>query len=235
MIILIVAIMYSMVGHGGASGYIAAMALFAMPIGEIKFYALCMNLLVSAITFWSFFTAGHFKFKLLWPFVIASIPAAYLGSLISINLHVLQIAIAIVLVISSIQLIREKRNNDFKEINKVPMKKALPIGGVIGLLSGLLGIGGGIILSPVLIHMRWANAKNTAATSAAFIFLNSLAGIFGQVKMGHHFTTELYIYLLVALLGALIGSNIGSKKISIYKLKVALSIVLLIAAAKLMI
>jgi uncharacterized membrane protein YfcA len=222
-----------MVGHGGASGYIAAMILFAVPIGDVRFYALILNILVSGIAFYSFYQSGHFRFKLLWPFAITSIPFAYWGGTIAMNETVLRIGIAVALMLSAIHMIFRNKAHQHEDLKKIALHQSLPAGAMIGLASGLLGIGGGIILSPMLIVLRWADARKAAATSAAFIFLNSVSGLAGQWNQGHSISLNFEIYAITALLGGLLGSTLGSNKISIYRLKVILSFVLLLASVKL--
>ena len=169
----IVAFLYASVGHGGASGYIAVMSLFALPISVMKPTALVLNILVSGISFYFYFREKKFDFKLFYPFAITSIPCSFFGGLLTVETHYYKIILASVLVIAVLRLVGVfgKEKPVLKPIN-IPL--ALLIGAVIGFLSGLIGIGGGIVLSPVILLLGWANMKQTAAVSALFIFVNSI-------------------------------------------------------------
>jgi uncharacterized membrane protein YfcA len=229
-----VAILYSIVGHGGASGYIAIMALFSFPANELRFYALILNLLVSGIAFVSFLRAGHFKIKVLLPFVIISIPFAYLGGSLNPNIQFLHVSIAVCLIIAASQMIYRVKIKETEELRPIVLTKALPAGAIVGFISGIIGIGGGILLSPLLLFFKWANVKTTAAVSAAFIFLNSMAGIAGQFNPDKHISPNFIAYAIVVMLGGLWGSRMGSIYFSNFKLRLILSTVLTVASFKLL-
>lgn len=233
LLIFSVATLYSIVGHGGASGYIAIMAIFSFPVNDLRFYALLLNLLVSGVAFFSFFRAGHFKLKVFLPFAITSIPFAYWGGSINMSPKFLHVSIAICLIIAAAQMIYRVKVSETDENKSVSVSKALPIGAILGFISGLIGIGGGILLSPLLLFYKWSNVKTTAAVSAAFIFLNSMAGIAGQFNTERHFSSTLIIYAMAALLGGLWGSRMGSIYFSGFKLRLILSTVLALASFKL--
>ena len=227
------AFLYSSVGHGGASGYLAIMALYHFAPAQMKPTALCMNLFVSMIAFINFQRAGHFKWPLFWPLAMASIPMAFLGGSIHVNDPLYRTILGIVLFIIVLR---------FAFIRNVPgdIKPRQPfigwlflLGGVIGFLSGLIGIGGGVLLSPVILLCGWAGQKQTASISALFIFVNSAAGLTGQLIMQQPFLnvgSNIGGLIAIGIVGSLTGSYLGAKKFNIQIIKYLLSFVLLIAA-----
>jgi uncharacterized membrane protein YfcA len=228
----IVAFLYASVGHGGASGYIAVMSLFALPISVMKPTALVLNILVSGISFYFYFREKKFDFKLFYPFAITSIPFSYFGGLLTVETHYYKIILASVLVIAVLRLIGifGKEKPVLKPIN---ISLALLVGAIIGFLSGLIGIGGGIVLSPVIILLGWANMKQTAAVSALFIFVNSIAGLLGFVSKGGSLPLSSTVMVGVVLVGGILGSYYGSKKFNTATLRNVLAFVLGIAILKL--
>ncbi len=229
-----VAFIYSSVGHGGASGYMAIMALTGVAPVMMKQSALVMNLAVSLFSFIGFYRAGFFRLKLFLPFVIASIPMAFLGGTMSLPDAIYKKILGICLFISIIRLVYqfEEKNEPNREI---PLWAGLFSGGSIGLLSGLLGIGGGIILSPLMLLMRWSKLKETAAVSALFIFVNSLSGLYGQIqKGGFNLSPDLQIAVVATIIGGLLGSYFGSQKFNSKTLKYLLAAGLTIAGLKLL-
>lgn len=228
-----VAFLYASVGHGGASGYLALMALFSISPQIMKPTALLLNLFVSLTSFIQFYRGGHFRWKVFWPFSVASIPLAYLGGLVVVDGDIYKKILGILLLIPVIRFFffsNAKVSGD-KETN-IPL--SLLIGGVIGLLSGLIGIGGGILLSPVLLLLKWTNQKQTAAISALFIFVNSLAGLAGQLTKGIAITADMYTYVVIAFIGGLCGAYLGALKFRQTILKNVLATVLLLAVYKLL-
>lgn len=231
-LLLLVSFLYSSVGHGGASGYLALMACFSFAPYIMRPTALLLNLFVSAIAFIQYYRSGYFQWKLFWPFAITSIPMAFIGGMIHIDESIYKKVLAVLLLLSVIKLI------GFNDQSVAVRKKqnliaSLIIGLIIGLFSGMIGIGGGIILSPLILLLHWADMKQTAAVSALFIFVNSLAGLSGLMIHGINFTSTMELMLAIALVGGFAGSYSGAKKINTIKLKYLLSIVLIIASAKL--
>jgi uncharacterized protein len=232
-LLFVVAFLYASVGHGGASGYLALMAMYGMAPEVMKPTALLLNLFVSIISFIQFYRGGYFKWKLFVPLALASVPMAYLGGLISIDMVLYKKLLGFLLLIPVARFLFFK--NPEGAVNKeANLALCLLIGAIIGFLSGLIGIGGGIILSPLLLLLRWTDMKQTAAISALFIFVNSLSGLAGQLYKGIQFSDDMYLYVAIAFFGGLIGAYVGALKIKTNILTYLLALVLLIAAYKLL-
>jgi hypothetical protein len=222
------------VGHGGASGYLAVLSFFAVPRDQMAASALCLNLLVAGAAFYSFYKAGHFSWKLTWPFVLTSIPAAFLGGLIKIPSASYDKLLALALVFAGLRLILDFEKKTEPQDSQPPLWISLPTGGGLGFLSGIVGVGGGIFLSPLLILFRWAGPKEVAATSAFFIFVNSASGLWGRCARGaFQMPPYLTVLLAAAFLGGIAGSGIGARRFSNLWLKRVLALVLWMAVVKL--
>ena len=230
--IFLVAGLYASVGHGGASGYLALMTLMSMPIATIKPVALMLNIAVSLIAFIQFYRSGFFNKKLFIPLAIASVPAAYAGGLLSIDPHLYKQLLGGLLFISAIRLAMPLKK-EVIVVQHFNIVLVVMIGASIGFLSGMIGIGGGIILSPLLILVRYSDVKTTSGISALFIFVNSIAGLLGQMKQGIEFSSSMSVMIAVAIAGGLIGSYIGARQLNISMLKKVLAVVLFIASLKL--
>ena len=228
-----VAFLYASVGHGGASGYLALMALFGMAPSFMKPTALLLNLFVSLSAFILFYRGGHFKWKLFLPFALASIPMSFVGGIIALDADVYKKLLGLLLLIPVARMFFFP-NAVETELKKENVGLSIIIGGSIGFLSGLIGIGGGIILSPILLMMRWTNQKQTAAISALFIFVNSLSGLAGQLSNGLELQSGMMSYVAVAFCGGTIGGWLGAGKFNQHILKYLLAIVLLVASLKLL-
>jgi hypothetical protein len=231
LLIGIMAFLYASVGHGGASGYLALMALFGTSPALMKSSALILNVFVSLIAFIQYYRAGHFRWNLFWPFVITSIPLSYIGATLPITDSLYKKLLAVALAIAIARMLFQPV--DKKETKSVILWLSLVIGAAIGLLSGMLGIGGGIILSPVILLLGWGRVKETAAVSALFIFVNSMSGLYGLFQKGFVPNTQLSTWLIAALIGGTLGAYQGSFKFNLQTLRYILASVLLIAVAKL--
>lgn len=232
-LLFVVAFLYASVGHGGASGYLALMAIFAISPLVMKPTALLLNLFVSSVSFFQFYRGGHFRWKVFWPFVSTSIPFSFLGGTMAIESNLYKKILGVLLIIPVVRFFFFP-NLDPKDQKTPNVPLSLLIGSVIGLLSGMIGIGGGIILSPILILLKWTDQKQTAAISAAFIFVNSVAGLAGQLIKGISFTTDMFFYVVVAFVGGIAGAYFGSLKLPQTALKYVLAFVLAIASYKLL-
>lgn len=229
--ILIVAFLYSCVGHAGASGYIAVMSLFSMAPPAIKPTALVLNILVACLGTYQFWRAGHFSWRLFWPFALLSIPFAFLGGYLNLPTHVFKIIVGIVLLLSAAHFfIRPPIESEPREPSR-PV--AFGVGGGLGMLSGLTGTGGGIFLTPLLILMHWARTKTASAVSALFILVNSISGLLGNLSATKTFPRFALILAVAAVLGGSVGSYLGSRTFPVTTIKRILAVVLTIAGFKL--
>ena len=231
----IIAALYSSVGHGGGSGYLAILSLTTIAVANplwLKQYAWSLNLIVAGIAFWHYSGRGHYDRSLVLPFLIGSVPMAALGGYVQLQGTVYDVLLALVLVFAAWRLLWS--TGDEKEIVRPTDAVAVASGGGIGLVSGMIGIGGGIFLSPLLVLSGWANAKEAAATAALFIWLNSLSGLFGSSLSGD-VSLEFDLLLPFAgavLIGGMVGSKYGSQISSQSGVRRLLVVVLLIAAMK---
>ena len=231
-ILPIVAFMYAAVGHGGASGYLALMVLWSFPVSTMKPTALVLNLFVAAISFIAYARKGHFNSKLFLAFALTSIPMAFLGGMIEVDASIYKKILAVLLVFAILKMLGVfRKEND--QIKNVPLWQGLLVGAGIGFFSGMIGIGGGIILSPLILIMGWGRMKEAAAVSAAFIWVNSAAGLTGHFCRGVTIEPMVFILIPIALIGGLLGGYLGSTRFDNLLLKRMLAFVLIIACAKL--
>jgi uncharacterized protein len=236
-LIFLAAALYSSVGHAGASGYLAAMAIVGLAPETMRPTALALNILVATIATARYARAGQFDWRTLWPFALASVPAAFLGGILHLPTTLYRPLVGVILLLAALELVRSARRSAAREVDApqldVPVVSALLIGAGIGLLSGLTGTGGGIFLSPVLLFLGWARTRKTAGVSAAFILLNSIAALAGTTFALSALPPAIPLWLLAATVGALLGTQLGTRLLPIPALRYALSMVLVIAGAKL--
>lgn len=233
LLLFVVAFLYASVGHGGASGYLALMAIFSMAPEVMKPTALLLNLFVSLTSFIQFYRAKHFIWQIFLPLAVASVPFAFIGGMVEVEVSMYKKLLAFLLLIPIARFLFF-RNIQVQSVSKNSTSISVVIGAIIGFLSGLIGIGGGIILSPVLLLLKWTDQKQTAAISALFIFVNSLAGLGGQFTKGLHFSSEMFIYVVIAFAGGLFGAWFGAIRFNQNALKYSLALVLLLAVYKLL-
>lgn len=232
-LLFLVAFLYASVGHGGASGYLALMAIFSISPDVMKPTALLLNLFVSSTAFIQFYRGGHFKLKSFLPFALASVPLSFIGGTMAIDGLWYKKILGCLLLIPVFRFFLFS-NTEPDHLKKPNTWLSVIIGGSIGLLSGMIGIGGGIILSPVLILLKWADQKQAAGLSAGFIFVNSVAGLAGQLINGITLNTAMLSYVLIAFSGGLCGAYFGALKFNPVVLKNTLAFVLAMAAYKLL-
>jgi len=230
--IFVVALLYSSVGHAGASGYIAVLTLFGLGVEVIRPTALTLNILVAAIGFVQWWRGGYFVWSLFWPFALLSVPAAFLGGWLPVPAHYLKILIGLVLWFSAWRLLYRKE--DPPDIARPSRATAVASGAGIGFLSGLTGTGGGIFLTPLMLFCRWAKVKEVAAVSSLFILVNSSSGLAGYVKSGRELPDFAWPLAVVVVIGGFIGSHLGSRHLPVRGIAVLLAVVLVIAGTKLM-
>ncbi|RIA09923.1 hypothetical protein OE09_1769 [Flavobacteriaceae bacterium MAR_2010_72] len=231
-ILPIVAFLYASVGHGGASGYLALMALFSFAPETMKPTALLLNLFVAGIAFYHYYKAGHFSMKLFLPFAITSIPLAFLGGMIAIDASIYKKILAVLLIFAILKMLNVF-GKESEQLKNLKLWQGLTVGGIIGFFSGLIGIGGGIILTPVILLLHWGNMKEAAAVSALFIWVNSASGLIGQFTSGVTLSLQVFVLVAIAIIGGFFGSYYGSRKFNNQGLRHLLAIVLIIACAKL--
>ena len=224
--IAVISFFYGAVGHGGATGYLALMAIFNFSPIVMKPTALVLNLVVSSIAFYHFYQSGSFKAKLFIPFAVSSIPLSFFGGYIDVDPAIYKSILAVLLLLSIIKLI-PFGNKKTSTNQHPPLINGIIVGGIIGFFSGLIGIGGGIILSPIIVLFNWGNIKEAAAVSALFIFVNSSAGISGQLLNGISLSPNILYLIVTVLVGGFIGSYFGSKKANNTVLKILLCTVLI--------
>src|ERR1700682_3285460 len=229
--ITIVAFLYPSVGHAGASGYIAVMTLCGLSANFIRPTALVLNILVASIGAFQFWRAGHFSWRLFWPFALLSVPAAYLGGYLQLPAPILQILLGLVLLFSAVRLIF--RRDDPPEVSAPSPPTAIGVGAAIGFLSGLTGTGGGIFLTPTLLFFKWALIRQAAAVSALFILVNSISGLVCYFTSTHYLPALGIMVGPAAVIGGVLGSRLGSRRFPVRTISLMLATVLVIAGAKL--
>lgn len=234
--IFLVAVLYSSVGHGGASGYLAVLALFGTAAAVTRPTSLVLNLFVASITFVQFYRAGHFDWRIFLPFAAGSIPLAFLGGMIQLPTTVYKIVLGVALIFAAIRLAVNLKSED--ETNAPRIWICLLVGAGLGFVSGLVGIGGGVFLTPILLLFGWAETKKAAGVSALFIFVNSVSGLLGNWLLGRNsqlsnLPQNVWLWVLAAIVGGIIGSTMGSFRFNSLTLRRVLAVGLLIAGVKL--
>jgi uncharacterized membrane protein YfcA len=235
--VAVVAFLYSAVGHGGATGYIAVLSLFGVKHESIASSTLVVNCVVAGLALLAYIRAGKYSHKTVLPYLILSVPCAFIGARIPVDKHAFTIILCVLLPLAGLRFLfwPDLKGQDDAVVKPPPLVLAAAIGAVLGLISGIVGIGGGVFLSPIMISGRYATTKQTAAASALFILANSLSGIAGRLVDGRLDINgpSLLPFLGAAIVGALVGSHYGASHFSSTLLKRILGVVLVIAAIKL--
>ena len=233
-LIFLVAMVYASVGHGGASGYLATMALLAYAPASMASSALLLNLLVAGTSCLMFWCAGHGSWRLLWPFIVGSVPSAFIGGWLQVSSRTYGWLLAVALLVAAVRLCLPAIQQA-ESVVRPRMFIAVLVGAGIGLISGLVGVGGGIFLSPLMVLLRWADPKRTAAVSAGFIVVNSAAGLTGRLVAGRFLIGSLFPLVIASFAGGVVGSRLGANHFSGLWLRRLLAAVLVVAAGKLVV
>ena len=225
---------YASVGHGGASAYLAAMALAGIAPAQMRPIALVLNILVSALATYKFHRAGYFHWRLFWPFAVVSIPLAFIGGAITLPGHAYKVLVGVVLVYAAWQLwLSARMGDEMRSVREPPLGWAMAVGAGLGLLAGLTGVGGGIFLSPLLLMLGWAGTKQTSAVAAPFILVNSIAGLAGAFTMkSASLPPQVAILAVAVLIGGWLGAEYGSRRFANPLVRRILAVVLAAAGAK---
>jgi uncharacterized protein len=231
---LAAAALYASVGHAGASAYLAVMGLFGLAPTVMKPTALALNILVAAIATARFYRAGLISWSLLWPFVITSIPAAFLGGATTLPARSYEMVVGAVLLYAAVWMFRSSLQKTTHAASPPPLPIALLTGALLGFLAGLTGVGGGIFLSPLLLYMGWAETRPTSGVAAPFILVNSIAGLLGHLSSVQQLPSNIPVWAIAVLVGGFLGASYGSRRAPPPVLRQLLSLVLLIAGAKLL-
>lgn len=231
---LAAAFLYASVGHGGASAYLAVMAVAGFAPAEMRPIALQLNVLVSAIATYKFCRAGYFRWRLFWPFAVTSVPAAYLGGAITLPTTAYKVVVGLVLIYAAWQLWwTARRGEELRATRNLPIALAFVIGAALGVLSGLTGVGGGIFLSPLLLLMAWAGTKETSAVAGPFILVNSLAALAaGLVRNPVAPAGYVWVLMAAVLIGGWLGAEYGSRRFANPVVRRVLAVVLALAGGK---
>jgi uncharacterized membrane protein YfcA len=226
------AALYSSVGHGGASAYIALMALFSVAPTVMRPTALALNIFVAALGSYRYAHAGYFRWRVVWPFLLGSLPFAFIGGGIQLPGNYYRVIVGVVLILSGLRMFFAAHIYAKREVHDPPIWLSILIGVGLGLLSGLTGTGGGIFLSPIIIFLSWSDLRTTSGIAAMFILGNSIAGLMGNVAIVRSLPAELPLYIVAVVAGGLLGTTFGTKFPIVY-VRRALGVVLLVAGVKL--
>ena len=226
------ALSFAIAGHSGASAYLALFSILGMTPDVIKPSVLSLNIVVASITTYKFVRAGHFSWRLTWPFILTSVPFSFLGGLITLPTPIYRILVGVVLVYAALRMLFDAPNKNETEVDFPPIWLSLLLGAGIGFTGGLIGIGGGIMLSPILLLTNWAGPQLTAGTIAIFVLVNSISGLLGHWSTSMQLPPQQLIWGLVALVGGFIGAEIGSRRLSAKFLRRMLGLILLVSGLR---
>ena len=231
-LIFLAALLFSSVGHGGASAYLAVFALASVTPAEMRPAALALNVLVATIGLYKFYQVGAFNWSLFWPIALTSIPAAFIGGQITLANNSYKVLVGATLLYAAWTIFRNANQSDDVHVRPVAKPVLLTLGAALGFISGLTGVGGGIFLSPILLYFCWAKTKVISGVAAAFILVNSISGLLGFLSKSPSLPAGLIYWALAAVLGGLIGAQYGSRKLANPTIRKLLALVLVFAGSK---
>jgi hypothetical protein len=226
------ALLFAIAGHTGASAYLAIFGLLGLAPAEIKPSVLTLNIVVGIVAVYKFARAGHFSWRLIWPFILTSIPFSFLGGLITLPTPVYRVLVGVVLVYASFRMLFDVAKKSGNRPGLPPIWLSLLLGVAIGFTGGLIGIGGGVLLSPVLLLSQWAGPQLTAGTISVFVLVNSISGLLGYWSASPDLPPQLPVWGVVALAGGWIGAEIGSRRLSAATIRRMLGLILLLAGLR---
>jgi uncharacterized protein len=233
-LIFLAALLFSSVGHGGASAYLAVFALMAIEPTSMRPAALCLNVLVASIALYKFYRVNAFNWQLFWPIALTSIPAAFIGGQITLPNQTYKILVGLCLVYAAWMIFRQASRSEEIEQHQAKKPVLLGLGAGLGFLAGLTGVGGGIFLSPILLVFGWAKTKVISGVAAAFILVNSISGLIGVLTKSPILPAGLVYWALAAIAGGLIGAEFGSKRLTNPTIRKLLALVLIFAGGKML-
>jgi len=226
------AFLFALAGHTGASAYLAIFGLAGMTTDVIKPTVLSLNVVVGSVAVYKFARAGHFSWRLIWPFIVTSIPFSFLGGLITLPTQIYRTLVAVVLIYAAVRMLFDVPAKNVSQADFPPVWLSLLLGAGIGFTGGLIGMGGGILLSPLLLLTNWAGPRLTAGTIAIFVLVNSIAGLLGHWSVSLQLPPQLPLWGVVALVGGWIGAEIGSRRLSAIFLRRMLGLILLVSGLR---
>ena len=233
-LIFLAALLFSSVGHGGASAYLATFALVSMAPNEMRPAALCLNVLVASIGLYKFYRVRAFNWPLFWPIALTSVPAAFIGGQITLPNQTYKIVVGLCLIYAAFSIFMHANKQDDVTVKPVAKPVLLGLGAVLGFLAGLTGVGGGIFLSPILLFFGWAKTKVISGVAAAFILVNSASGLLGILSKSATLPVGLFYWALAGILGGWLGAEYGSKRLANPTIRKLLALVLLFAGSKML-
>lgn len=233
-LVFLAALLFSSVGHGGASGYLAVFALIGLAPESMRPAALFLNVLVASIALYKFYKVRAFNWQLLWPIAIMSVPAAYIGGLVTLPNQAYKAVVGVCLLYAAWTIFSHANQSDDVVVRPVAKPILLTLGASLGFLAGLTGVGGGIFLSPILLHFNWAKTRVISGVASAFILVNSIAGLAGFLSKTPALPAELGYWALAAVAGGWIGAEYGSKRLASPTIRKLLAAVLVFAGSKML-
>jgi uncharacterized protein len=233
-LIFLAALLFSSVGHGGASAYLATFALLGMAPASMRPAALCLNVLVASIALYKFYKVRAFDWQLFWPIALTSVPAAFYGGQVTLPNPVYKALVGACLIYAAWTIFNQANKTDDVIVQPVVKPVLMGLGAGLGFLAGLTGVGGGIFLSPILLFFAWAKTKVISGVAAAFILVNSISGLLGFLSKSPNLPAGLGYWALAAIAGGLIGAEYGSQKLANPTIRKLLALVLLFAGSKML-